>query len=907
MRLSRIILLFCILSILIMLIGCSRVNDPVAPSGKSYESLPVGVSEFDKNGNPSEGYGALGIFEINIDTQNLSGEIHSLRSASSQDVLEVVDISNFLRISPCQDCVKIHGVEMNPDGNLVVYIGIRHPFPPGDPMKPPSGANRADLHVFNVEGLVIAETPDFTNFPVTGERAADFMLLNADGYSSYLDDSLDDILDTGATMHPYILHFDDYTVGNFNPLYPTGFESVVDPPPSGNLVMAMGCDYDVQPYEFNLVNGETLHFIYAVGCTYAVSADSKAKRFQPEYRVPQHLKKAASEIHIRITDNTLEQGNPSGSATIAIDVVDISQDVAVGSGLDQMKADSSVGSVRLEIPGILTGIQNVPLNNTGGSGHDPSDPLTYIATVTNQASAPMGIYKGLVKVVDTYPAGSNSSPLLLGNDGITRVSPSQNPLEGLFAIPEFATYQVFEIEVYGVVNQNPIAVLLPQNPTIYENNTVNFNGTTSSDPDGTIVLYEFDFDWNGIPANFTVDESNTTGTAVSDPYTTQGTYTAGLRVTDNLGGLGYDSSTITVNEYTGTCPDAPFAGYTMTQPFSYDDYYSLSSWTEWYSDAGATLDADIMSTGDGVCIYAETGAYDGELRIFDPYGDAATYTILQADWPGEQGTSVDVDSADVIVFVTATTYFDNDYPPDEWNLNQRNSGARTYFTVVDPAIGVSSAQQVDVGAKIQAIDIDGYDDVWVIDVNNVMHKYTKTNGYTEDMARQFDLDVVSGSTFTGLVCDFAINFYNEAFFVLTLPTPVDLNAKGSLWRFECNGEYNSSVGGNPNPKVDIFSVGTYGIADITIDNLDASGNQLTGAQDSQIVVVGGIYSSGWNSLVVRVDSELNAPLGLMSNDSNADGLTNVMFDQRLNELWGFERGIWADSWTERWIAPAEWQ
>ena len=31
-----------------------------------------------------------------------------------------------------------------------------------------------------------------------------------------------------------------------------GFESVTNPPPSGNLVMAMGCDYDVQDYKFNM-------------------------------------------------------------------------------------------------------------------------------------------------------------------------------------------------------------------------------------------------------------------------------------------------------------------------------------------------------------------------------------------------------------------------------------------------------------------------------------------------------------------------------------------------------------------------------------------------------------------------------------------------------------------------------
>jgi hypothetical protein len=53
----------------------------------------------------------------------------------------------------------------------------------------------------------------------------------------------------------------------------------------------------------------------------------------------------------------------------------------------------------------------------------------------------------LVKVIDSYSPGLNQSSLLNGMDGIKRVDPSVNPLEGLFAISEFATYQTFRITV----------------------------------------------------------------------------------------------------------------------------------------------------------------------------------------------------------------------------------------------------------------------------------------------------------------------------------------------------------------------------------------------------------------------------------------------------------------------------
>ena len=494
---------FCVL-LFVLFAGCSGSSNPTTPNDLSSENrhgisvLPLGVSEVDEKGIPISGYGTLGIFEVSIDTQSMQAEINSLRNTSSTDVLEVVDITNFLLLSPCTDCVKIEGVEFNADGNVVVYIGIKHPFPPGNPLLPPTGRNRADLHVFNIEGLVVAEAASSVNFSMIGEIAGDFRLVNSDGYSPYLDNVLDDIFTTTASIHPYILHFDDYSSGNYDPLCPTGFQSVTDPPPSGYLVMAMGCDYDVQAYEFKLVPGENIDFIYAVGCTYAISAETKIQRFSPEYRIPQHLKKAASEVNIRIIENLLEEGDISSSATLAIDIVDLSHGVAIGDALDEMKADSSVGSVRIEVPGVATGVIDVPLNNTGGSGHDPSDPLTYTGTVTNSSDAATGMYLGLVKVSDTYPAGVNTLPILLGNDGIERVEPLEHPLVGLFAIPEFATYQVFEIEVYGEVNEKPVAILLPDDPEIFVNNPVNFDGTTSYDTDGTIVLYEFDYDWDGV-------------------------------------------------------------------------------------------------------------------------------------------------------------------------------------------------------------------------------------------------------------------------------------------------------------------------------------------------------------------------------------------------------------------------
>lgn len=686
--------------------------------------------------------------------------------------------------------------------------------------------------------------------------------------------------------------------------------------------MAMGCDFDYQQYEFELTAGD-IDFIFAVGCTYAVSAASKGDRFTPEYRVPQHLKKAASEVRVRIVDNQLSGGVPTSFADLAIDVVDQSHGVSVGEGLDEMLADSSVGGITLDIPGVLSGTATVTLTNTGGTGHDSIDPLTYEITILNEQSAVTGMYSGLVKVMDSYASGLNQSPLLSGNDGIMRVGPANNPLEGLFAISEFATYQLFEIEIGGIPNDPPVADLQPDPVNIYEGNSVNFNATASNDPDGTIMLYEFDYDWDGVELNFTADASNATGLVTSDAYLIQGDFTAGLRVTDNLGAIDYDSVPVTVTEYTGGCPNAPFAGVTYSSSFSFDDDYCLYTGnTHWAVWANQIIDIDIMSNGNAVVIYSDgvnsnpSNIFQGEIRIIAPTG--GSYTVIATDYPGDFGMSVDVDSADCIVFVTSDLPHiigpgGSDANARDYTLTEIVTSAHDFFTVVDPAIGVTSEIVVTVGTPIMAVDIDENDDVWVLDTDNAMHKYVKSSGYTELVAAGFDLDITTTGQFSGQVYDFVIDYYNEAFFILT-----DSSDRLDLWRIECDGVYNSLINGNVNPITDVLpatSYPTYDIsaADITIDNLNASGVILSGAQDSQIVIAASIDENPvsdpywyYTSVVARVDSELDQNVAYEGSPFITGGTCAAM-NQRTNELWTMAGGVWGDGFTVRYYSPAGWQ
>ncbi|MGB5474072.1 MAG: PKD domain-containing protein [Gammaproteobacteria bacterium] len=178
----------------------------------------------------------------------------------------------------------------------------------------------------------------------------------------------------------------------------------------------------------------------------------------------------------------------------------------------------------------------------------------------------------------------------------------------------------------GSGNVDPAAANLP--PTADANGPytgttgqpVTFDGTGSSDSDGTIASYAWTFG----------DGGNGTGVSPTHTYTSAGTFTVTLTVTDNAGATDSATSTATI----AAAPQAPVADAngpyngTAGQPVTFDGSGS--------SDADGTIVSFAWTFGDGTTgtgvsptnTYAAAGTFNVTLTVTDNDGltDTATST-----------------------------------------------------------------------------------------------------------------------------------------------------------------------------------------------------------------------------------------------------------------------------------------
>lgn len=467
----------------------------------------------------------MGGFDLNISADHMTAEITQSRDVSTLGDSWYCELTKFFTVKPCDDCLKIKGISIDADNNVVLNIYVRHPFPPANTTLPPSALNRDDIRVFDVRLVVIDRNPSLINFPTLDRITSSSIVVNADGYTDMFDYVYDPANFQDDNLHPYIVLFEDASEGNVNPLAQTGFDDLANA--SGHNVMNQGSELESELL-LDLIADRSYSLKLFLVMSYGQSSPNLAGRFEPKYFLPEFNCKEAWKVDVDIESNSLGPSQTNSMAEIKVKVWDWQQGAEIQyplTKLDAVRSSSDVEKVELEIPSLFSGILEDTKPDVGGTGRG-NNPLEYRFEVFNQLSAGAGIYPGIVKVTDTRILGKNQAT---DEDGI------YNSGFGLvnFDLEGFRTYQYFEIPIVASSNIPPVArfTIAPSgDPLIIgRDEDIVYDGRGSYDVDGTIGSYEWDFDYDDTSFDPQSGRTNPQGTW---SYPSEGTYRMALRVKD---------------------------------------------------------------------------------------------------------------------------------------------------------------------------------------------------------------------------------------------------------------------------------------------------------------------------------------------------------------------------------------
>jgi len=151
-------------------------------------------------------------------------------------------------------------------------------------------------------------------------------------------------------------------------------------------------------------------------------------------------------------------------------------------------------------------------------------------------------------------------------------------------------------------------------------NSITFDGSASSDTDGTIEGYRWDFTNDG-----TYDTDWSTSPTTTHSYPAVGTYTVKLEVKDDAGGNDTDTANVTISTEGGAIPTAdangPYSGY-VNYPVSFSSAGSIGgsegTIVSWYWTFG---DGVVSSAQNPSHIYTTAGTFTVTLKVTNNYGE----------------------------------------------------------------------------------------------------------------------------------------------------------------------------------------------------------------------------------------------------------------------------------------------
>ena len=260
---------------------------------------------------------------------------------------------------------------------------------------------------------------------------------------------------------------------------------------------------------------------------------------------------------------------------------------------------------------------------------------TFVLDTTAPAAAQITPYVDGVPVTYTkLDSGTGGGPF--ANAALSFMSRAGTSLFGAGTLDEVAVYNralsastIAEHYASSGTNRRPVAALTFSQTSVKVNKSVTFRANGSTDPDGTIVRYQWDLDGNG---SFETDTGATSSTSRS--YSTPGDRNISVRVMDNKGGTDVDTKTLFVGNDSPTAsftitPNPVTAGQTVTfNGAASSDLDGTIAKYEWDLDGNGTFETNTGTVSTTSRIYANAATVNIGLRVTDD--DGATGTTIRS-------------------------------------------------------------------------------------------------------------------------------------------------------------------------------------------------------------------------------------------------------------------------------------